>query len=249
MKSSESVLVGINPVREALKAGRRQVRRVWVASDRGADERIIEIERLAAEAGVPVDRVPRDQIAHLAGGAAHQGIAAFASARQHAALADLVDAVTSPPLILVLDGVEDPRNLGAILRTADAAGVNGVVVPTRRSAELGVAAAKASAGAIEHVRVAEVTNISQALEVLKRRGLWIAGFAHDGATRWDQLDYTGPTAVVFGGEEAGMRRLVRSHCDFVGAIPMRGAVASLNVAVAVGVVLFEALRQRLARGK
>ncbi len=148
------------------------------------------------------------------------------------------------PLIVVLDGIEDPHNLGAILRTADAAGVDGVVVQSRRSAALGGAAAKASAGAVAHVKMAEVVNIARAIEELKALGVWTVGLAGEATTSYDAIDFTVPTALVLGAEGTGLRRLVRERCDHLAAIPMHGHVGSLNVSVAAGVTLFEAVRQR-----
>jgi len=149
---------------------------------------------------------------------------------------------------VVLDGIEDPHNLGAILRTADAAGVDGVVIQSRRSAALDGAAAKASAGAVAHVRIAEVVNIARAVEELKDLGVWTVGLAGEGTTDYDAVDYTAPTALVLGAEGTGLRRLVRERCDFLASIPMRGHVSSLNVSVAAGITLFEAVRQRRPAG-
>jgi 23S rRNA (guanosine2251-2'-O)-methyltransferase len=151
------------------------------------------------------------------------------------------------PLIVVLDGIEDPHNVGAILRTVDAAGGSGVVRQLRRAAPLGGAAAKASAGAVAHVRVVEVVNISRAIDELKSSAVWVVGLAADASARYDEVDYTLPTAIVFGSEGQGLRRLVREHCDRLVSIPMKGHVESLNVSVAAGIVLFEALRQRASR--
>ena len=156
----------------------------------------------------------------------------------------LVRGARGPALIVVLDGVEDPHNLGAILRTADAAGVDGVVVQNRRSASLGGAAAKASAGAVSHVKIAPVVNIARAIDELKGLGVWTVGLAGEAETTYDAIDFIVPTALVVGAEGSGLRRLVREKCDFIASIPMRGLVSSLNVSVAAGVVLFEAVRQR-----
>src|SRR6185436_13949646 len=150
----------------------------------------------------------------------------------------------APPLLVVLDSIEDPHNLGAILRTADAAGVDGVILQRRRSASLGGAAAKASAGAVAHVRIAEVVNVARALEELKDAGVWTVGLASEAGTPYDSIDFTQPSAIVLGAEGTGLRRLVRERCDYLASIPMRGQVASLNVSVAAGVTLFEAVRQR-----
>jgi 23S rRNA (guanosine2251-2'-O)-methyltransferase len=159
---------------------------------------------------------------------------------------EIVSGASASPLLVVLDGVEDPHNVGAILRTVDAAGADGVVRQARRAAPLEGAAAKASAGAVAHVRVAEVVNIARAIEELKELGVWSVGLAGDAPRRCDEIDLTGPTAIVVGAEGTGLRRLVRERCDLLASIPMRGHVDSLNVSVAAGIALFEAVRQRLS---
>ena len=235
------IIYGLHPVLEALRAGTAS--RVRVAD--GSGDRARAVLELAAAEGVPVERVPGEVIDRLAPGARHQGVAADVEERAAVGLRDLV---TGPaPLIVVLDGIEDPQNMGAILRTADAAGVDGVVVQTRRSAARGGAAAKASAGALSHVRIAEVVNIARALEELKELGVWSVGLAGEAGQAYDQVDLTGPTALVMGAEGPGLRRLVRETCDFLVSIPMRGHVGSLNVSVAAGIALFEAVRQRRAK--
>lgn len=234
------VIYGINPVLEALRAG--SVREVHLT--RRPDARIAEIERLAAGGGVRVVRTTPEALAALSGVTQHQGVAArLETARRRWALRDLVEGVASP-LVVVLDGVEDPQNVGAIVRTADAAGVTGIVRQERRSAALNAAAAKASAGALAHARIVDVVNVVRAMEELKERGVWLVGLAGDGAQPYDTVDYRPPTAIVLGAEGEGLRRLVREHCDFLARIPMRGHVSSLNVSVAAGVVLYEAVRQR-----
>ena len=172
------------------------------------------------------------------------GVVADAREPDSFSVEDLVAQAAGEPLIVVLDGIEDPHNLGAILRTVDAAGADGVVRQARHAAPLGGAAAKASAGAVSHVKIAEVVNIARALEQLKQVGVWTVGFAGDAQKRYDELDLTVPTAFVVGAEGTGLRRLVRERCDWVVAIPMAGHVQSLNVSVATGIALFEALRQR-----
>lgn len=235
------VIYGINPVLEALRAGRATALRV---GPRG-DGRIHELLTLAAERGITVQRVPPDVLDRLAKGGVHQGVVADAAdAVVDYSVEELVRGASGLPLIVVLDGIEDPHNLGAILRTADAAGVDGVVVQNRRAAALGGAAAKASAGAVAHVKIAQVVNIARAIEELKAAGVWTVGLAGGVDTRYDAIDFTVPTAVVVGAEGTGLRRLVRERCDFIAQIPMRGHVSSLNVSVATGVVLYEALRQR-----
>lgn len=239
------VIYGIHPVLEALRAGR--VTRLRVA-DRGGRAR--EVVSVAVEHGVPVEQVPADVLDRLARGGVHQGVLAEVEELHTYGIEDLVRGAAGPALIVVLDGIEDPHNLGAILRTADAAGVDGVVVQSRRSAARSGATAKASAGALSHVRIAEVVNIARALDELKEAGLWTVGLAGEAGAPYDQIDMTGPTAIVLGAEGEGLRRLVREKCDFLAAIPMRGHVGSLNVSVAGGIALFEAVRQRrLKEGK
>ncbi len=239
------VLFGINPVLEALRAGR--VTEVRVA-DRG-DDRVREILALAAERQVAVRRVPADVLARDARGGVHQGVVAEVAEAAGYSVADLVRGARGVPLIVVLDGIEDPHNLGAILRSCDAAGADGVVIQSRRSAARSGVAAKASAGAVAHVKIAEVVNIARAVEELKAAGVWTVGLAGEGATAYDRIDWTVPTALVLGAEGAGLRRLVREKCDFLASIPMHGHVDSLNVSVAAGVTLFEAVRQRRHRGR
>ncbi len=200
----------------------------------------------AQERGVAVRRVDQNDLDRLAPGAVHQGVAAEVAAARDYDVADLVRSATAPALLIVLDGIEDPQNFGAILRTADAAGVHGVIRQSRRSAALGEAAAKASAGAVAHAKIATVVNIARAIEELKDLGVWTVGLAGDAPATYDQLDLTLPTALVLGAEGSGLRRLVRERCDFLMKIPMLGRIESLNVSVAAGIALFEAVRQRKA---
>jgi 23S rRNA (guanosine2251-2'-O)-methyltransferase len=237
------IIYGINPVLEALRAGRVRELRV---SERGGD-RLREVLALAASGGVPVKRLGADGLAKQARGGVHQGVIAEVDEAQDFSLEELVRGATGPSLLVVLDGIEDPHNLGAILRTADAAGVDGVVMQSRRAAALGGAAAKASAGAVAHVKIAEVVNIARAIEELKELGVWSVGLAGEASSQYDAIDFTGPSAIVLGAEGAGLRRLVRDRCDFLASIPMFGHVSSLNVSVAAGVTLFEAVRQRRRR--
>jgi 23S rRNA (guanosine2251-2'-O)-methyltransferase len=233
---------GINAVLEALRGGR--VRELKVA-DR-TSPRLAELVRTAVSLEVAVRQVDRQVLERESHGGVHQGVVAELEAeRHHFSLADLVAAdIGQAPLIVVLDGIEDPHNVGAILRSVDAAGGSGVVRQTRRAADLGGAAAKAAAGAAAHVRVADVVNIARTLDELKAAGVWTVGLAGDGATVYSDVDLTLPTAFVLGGEGTGLRRLVRERCDWLVAIPMAGHVGSLNVSVAAGVALFEAVRQR-----
>ena len=201
---------------------------------------------LAEQADVPVRRVSDDELDREAGGSLHQGVIAEVSDRVIYELDDLIrEAQATPPaLLVVLDGIEDPHNLGAILRTVDAAGAHGVIRQTRHSAPLGSATSKASAGALAHVKIADVVNIARAVEELKDAAIWTVGLAGDAPQMYDKMDFTLPTALVLGAEGTGVRRLVRERCDFLAGIPMFGHLSSLNVSVAAGVVLFEARRQR-----
>jgi 23S rRNA (guanosine2251-2'-O)-methyltransferase len=180
----------------------------------------------------------------LARGAVHQGVVAEVRTPREHSVQDLVRAGEGRPLLVVLDGIEDPHNVGAIVRSVDASGAHGVVRQTRRSAALDSAAVKASAGALMHVPVADVVNIARAIEELKELGVWTVGLAADAPQSYDAVDLTLPTAIVLGAEGTGLRRLVRERCDLVVSIPMKGHVDSLNVSVAAGVMLFEAMRQR-----
>jgi 23S rRNA (guanosine2251-2'-O)-methyltransferase len=234
------LIYGINPVLEALRAKRVGELRVSAR----ASGRLDEVIALAVRSGVVVRRVPDVELDRAARGGVHQGVIADVREAASVSVEDLVAKAAGPALIVVLDGIEDPHNLGAILRTADAAGAHGVVRQSRHAAPLGGATAKASAGAVAHVRIAEVVNIARALEHLKAAGVWTVGLAGDAPQTYDAVDYSLPTALVVGAEGTGLRRLVRERCDWLVSIPMHGHVQSLNVSVAAGVALFEALRQR-----
>ena len=234
------IIYGINPVLEALRAGRVKELRVRD----GGGGRLRDVLSVAGEQGIRVRRVGTDALDRDAQRGVHQGVVALVEDAAEYSIEDLIRKADGPPLLVVLDGIEDPHNLGAILRTADAAGAHGVVIQSRRAAALGGAASKASAGAISHIRIAEVVNIARALEELKEAGVWTVGLAGEGATPYDAIDFTVPTAVVLGAEGTGLRRLVRERCDFLASIPMLGHVPSLNVSVAAGVTLYEAVRQR-----
>jgi 23S rRNA (guanosine2251-2'-O)-methyltransferase len=243
------VLYGLHPVEEALKAGKRRFDHVLVARERHD----LRLERLVAqcrEAGVRVRQEPREQLTLLAQTAAHQGVVAMVRPQEFLTIEDLFRphpvraAAGASRLLLALDGVEDPQNLGALLRVADGAGVDGVVLTERRSAPLSPAAVKASAGAAEHLRIARVVNLVRALEELKRQNLWIVGLDERGLTDYDRFDLTGNLVVVLGREGAGLHDLVRRTCDHLLRIPMAGGVSSLNVSAAGAVVLYEAARQR-----
>jgi 23S rRNA (guanosine2251-2'-O)-methyltransferase len=238
-----NLICGINPVLEALNAGARQFDRLVVAKglrNRRVDDAIARATHL----GGPLRFEGRPALDHMANGLNHQGIIAVVSAKPVLDLYGLLNQMRDPALLVVLDGVEDPRNLGAIVRTAEGVGADGVVVPERHSAPLSETVSRASAGALEYVRVARVGNLTQAIDEIKARGLWVVGFDAAGTDRWHAPDYRRPSALVFGGEGRGIRRLVREHCDQVVALPLFGQVASLNVSVAVGAALYEVVRQR-----
>ena len=228
-----SVLSGIHPVAEALRAA-RPLDRILIAQGAGGP-RLQEIIDLARRAGVPVRFEPRSALERLAGSSAHQGIVALGAARQYAE----IDSLLESSLLVVLDGVEDPHNLGAIVRTAHAAGAGGIVIPERRAASVTDVVAKAAAGALEHLPVARVSNVNRALEELKRAGYWIYGLDEHGAETYDRIDYAARSVIVLGGEGKGLHEQVRKHCDLLVRIPMAGKISSLNVSVAAGIVLFE----------
>jgi 23S rRNA (guanosine2251-2'-O)-methyltransferase len=234
------LIYGINPVLEALRAGR--VKEIRVADRSG--RRVADLIKSADASGVRVRHVAMVDLDRSARGGVHQGVIAELTPVTRHDIAELLDTGGAAPLIVVLDSVEDPHNVGAILRTADAAGAHGVIRQSRRAAPLEGAAAKASAGAVSHVKIAEVVNIARALEELKEHGVWTVGLAGDVVKRYDEIDFTLPTALVVGAEGAGLRRLVRERCDWLVSIPMLGRVESLNVSVATGIVLYEGVRQR-----
>jgi 23S rRNA (guanosine2251-2'-O)-methyltransferase len=239
------IIYGINPVLEAIKSGR--AREIRVAQR--ADDRLHQLLDEAARRNVRVRFVTRDELDDAAKRGAHQGVVAEVEKRTEALLEDLAEATNGPPLIVVLDEVEDPQNVGAILRSVDACGASGVVRQTRRAASLDGAAAKASAGAVNYVPIADVVNIARSLEDLKKAGVWTVGLDAGAKMAYYEWDFTLPTAIVVGAEGHGLRRLVRERCDQVVGIPMLGHVGSLNVSVATAVVLYEAVRQRRNRSR
>ncbi len=240
-----NLICGINPVLEALAAGTRHFDRLLIVKGL-RNRRLSEAVRRATQLGIPLRFEMREALDRMAGGVPHQGLIAVVSEKPVLSLEGLLESAHAPALLVVLDGVEDPRNLGAIVRTAEAAGADGVVLPDRHSAGLSETVGRASAGALEHVRVARVGNLVQALEALKARGVWVVGYDAAGTERWDAVDLARPVALVLGGEGRGIRRLVREHCDHLVSIPHFGHVGSLNVSVAAGIALYEAVRQRRA---
>jgi 23S rRNA (guanosine2251-2'-O)-methyltransferase len=237
-------IYGINAVAEALKARGRAFAWVGVAKERH-DIRMKRVVEECRKQGVAVRFVGRDELDRMAGNNAHQGVVAVTSAKQYNDLEDVVAAKRGEySLIVVLDGIEDPHNLGAVLRTADAAGADGAVIPERRAASVTALVAKASAGASEHLPIAKVTNIARTLEDLKAQNIWTVGLDERGPKSYDAMDYNRDCASVLGAEGRGLHDLVARKCDFLVSIPMLGKVPSLNVSVAAGVMLYEIVRQR-----
>jgi 23S rRNA (guanosine2251-2'-O)-methyltransferase len=235
------LIYGINAVVEALRADRVRELRIGRVTPR-----LEAVLQLARERNVSVRRVPDQQLTREARGGVHQGVVADVREQPNVTIEALVSGARGVPLLVVLDGVEDPRNVGAILRTVDAAGAHGVIRQSRHAAALAGAAAKAAAGAVTRVPLAEVVNIARSLEDLKEAGVWTVGLDESAEKSCDEVDLTLPTALVVGAEGTGLRRLVRERCDWLVSIPMRGHVGSLNVSVAAGIALYEAVRQRKA---
>ena len=243
------VLYGLHPVEEALRAGARQIDHISVAREREArrDPRLERILEAARAAGVRISTEPRDQLTRHTRTDNHQGVVAFLRERKLLALEDLLDAPVGPSgyrFFLALDGVEDPHNLGALLRSADGAGIDGILLPERRTAPLSATVAKSSAGASEHVRIAKVVNLTRALEAMKQRHIWIVGLDERGTPDYSDFDFRQDTCLVLGSEGSGLHELIKRTCDHLLRIPMAGSVSSLNVSVAGAVVMYEAMRQR-----
>jgi len=239
-------LTGIHAVKEALEA-QRPIDRITIAKGR-QDTRIEEIVQLARKQSIPVRFEERNQLDRLANSRDHQGVVALTAARAAATLDDILTNANPARgqigLIILLDGIEDPHNLGAIVRTALAAGAYGVVIPERRAAGLTDTVARASAGALAHLPVVKVTNLARAMEELKEAGYWLVGLDEHADQTYTEVDYTSPVGIVLGSEGQGLHELTRKRCDFVVSLPTTGPIKSLNVSVAAGVVLFEAVRQR-----
>jgi 23S rRNA (guanosine2251-2'-O)-methyltransferase len=247
------VLYGLHPVEEAIRAGTRPLDHVSVAREREArrDARMEAVLELCRAKGIRVATEPRDQLTRHAKTDAHQGIVAFLRERKFLALEDLLNTPAGPigfRFFLALDGVEDPHNLGALLRSADGAGVDGIILPERRSAPLSGVTAKTSAGASEHVRIAQVVNLTRALETLKKNHVWIVGLDERGTPDYSDFDFKQDCCLVLGSEGSGLHELVKRTCDHLLRIPMAGSVSSLNVSVAGAVVMYEAMRQRRGPG-
>ncbi|MBR1482332.1 MAG: 23S rRNA (guanosine(2251)-2'-O)-methyltransferase RlmB [Ruminococcus sp.] len=238
------IIAGRNPVSEALR-GNRQVDKILVAKGE-KNGAVVAILAKARNRGIPVKEVDRQKLDYLSGGAVHQGIIAFAAVKEYCTVEDILHCAEErgePPFLLVLDEVEDPHNLGAIIRTAECAGVHGVIVPKRRSAGLSYTVGKASAGAVEYMNIARVTNIAQTVDELKARGVWIFGADMNG-TDYRSCNFQGACAIVIGNEGKGISRLVREKCDVIVSLPMRGHINSLNASVAAGILMYEAMQTR-----
>ena len=244
----DDVLVGRNAVTEALKSG-RGINKLWIASgDREGS--VSEIAALAKERGIVVQYVERAKIESLAGGHRHQGVLAYVAPVPYAELDDILKAAEEKgeaPFLVLLDELEDPHNLGALLRTADATGVHGILIPKRRSVSLNATVAKTSAGAVEYVPVARIGNIAQTLKKLKEKGFWVAGADMDGEKAYYEADLTGSLVLVVGSEGRGMSRLTKEACDFIVSMPMVGRINSLNASVAGSILMYESMRQRLQK--
>ena len=240
------IIEGKNPVIELLRAG-RHVKKILLANNIKPGDAVTEILRLAKIGGIPVDLVARHIIDSQSTTGASQGVIAYAAANDYVSLNDLLAASAEknePPLYVILDGIEDPQNLGSILRTAYASGIHGVIIRERRAAGLTATVAKASAGAVWYMPVASVSSIAQAIETLKKSNLWIIGIDRSGEDEYSRMDFKSPTAIVIGSEGKGLSELVRKKCDFMAHIPMRGKITSLNASVAAALVMYEAFKQR-----
>ncbi|MGI6649950.1 MAG: 23S rRNA (guanosine(2251)-2'-O)-methyltransferase RlmB [Bacillota bacterium] len=241
----KEIRAGRRPVLEILRAG-RPVNRVVIA--RGVeDDSLREIRRLARGQGIPVVEAEKVYLDRQANGLNHQGVVAWAAPREYVEVEDILELARTkeePPWIVVLDGLEDPQNMGSILRTVEGVGAHGVIIPKRRSVQLNATVARTSAGAVDLVPVARVVNLVRTLESLKEHGCWVIGATGEASQQYHEADYTGGLVLVIGGEGKGLSRLVQEKCDLLVRLPMRGQINSLNASVAAGVVLYEALRQR-----
>lgn len=246
MSETQAALYGVHPVLELLRAGRRSLDKLYILKGRRG-EQVDEIIRMAQAQGVTLHFESKSVLDRAAKSEKHQGVVALVAAKAYDTperLIQIAHETNQSPLVLLLDGVEDPRNLGAIVRTAEAAGVHGIILPRHRSVGLTGTVDKASAGALEHLPVAQVVNLSRAVDELKKEGLWIVGLEPTAPQSYTALDYKGSIGVVVGGEGKGIREGLLKHCDYLVSIPMKGRVESLNVSVAVGILLYEIRRQR-----
>ena len=241
-----NIIEGKNPIIELLKAG-HPINKILLADNIKPGDAVTVILGLAQAKGIPVERVARHIIDKQSTTATNQGVIAYAAVKEYVSLNDLL-AITAernePPLYAILDGIEDPQNLGSILRTAYSSGIHGVIIRERRAAGLTATVAKASAGAVWYMPVASVSSIAGAIETLKKNNLWVIGIDRSGEVEYSRMDFKSPTAIVIGSEGKGLSELVRKRCDFMAHIPMRGEITSLNASVAAALVMYEAFRQR-----
>lgn len=238
------IIAGRNPVSEAIRSS-RPIDKIMVARGEKSGA-VVGILAKARDKKIPIKEVDRTKLDYISGGAAHQGIIAFAAVKEYSTVDDILEYAQSrgeAPFIIVLDEVEDPHNLGAIIRTAECAGAHGVIVPKRRSASLSYTVGKASAGAVEYMRVARVTNIAALIDELKEKGVWVFGADMNG-TDYTECDFSGACAIVIGNEGKGISRLVREKCDVIVSLPMKGKINSLNASVAAGILIYNALKYR-----
>jgi 23S rRNA (guanosine2251-2'-O)-methyltransferase len=241
-----SIIEGKNPVIELLKSG-HPINKILLADNIKPGDAVTEILRLAQAKGIPVERVPRHIIDKQSTTGANQGVIAYAAVKESVSLDDLLTVSAEknePPLYVILDGIEDPQNLGSILRTAYASGIHGMIIRERRAAGLTATVAKASAGAMWYMPVASVSSIAGAIEILKKNNLWVIGIDRSGKVDYSQMDFKSPVAIVIGSEGKGLSELVRKRCDFLAHIPMQGDITSLNASVAAALVMYEAFKQR-----
>ena len=242
----QDILYGIHPVREAIQAGRRHISAILFAPGK-LPERLARIRELALEKRIPVETAPVDRLGTLAKSDRHQGVIAESDVFETVPLETLfesIDAGSPPPLFLIADSITDPMNFGALIRTALAVGITGVIAPKDRCAPPTPTVSSASAGALEHIKFAQVTNLVRTLGILQKKGIWVFGLDHQAEQDLFHSDFTGPAALVIGGEGKGIRPLVKKSCDYLVSIPQHGPVASLNASVAGAVVMYEAFRQR-----
>ena len=237
---------GRNPVLETLRSN-RQVKRLLLADGQRDAPSVAAILQEAARRHIPIETVPRHRLDQLSQGAVHQGCLAVVEARKYATLEQILDFAgqkKEDPFLLILDAIQDVNNLGSLLRSAEATGVHGVIIPLHEAAEVNATVVKTSAGATEHLLIAQETNLTRTIDFLKKQNVWVIGLVGEAKTAYDKADLTGPLALVVGNEGKGISRLVREHCDLLITLPMRGSVNSLNAAVAGSIALYEALRQR-----
>ena len=241
----QDILYGINPVMEAIKAGRRRINTVFMVQGK-VSARLFDVKECAEAKRIPVAMVRDDELKKMTGTQVHQNVAAKAGPYPFSTLSDLFEAETDNriPFVLILDSIEDPQNLGALARTALAAGVDGIIIPKDRAAMPTASACKASAGALEHIRLIPVTNLVNTIRELKNEGFWITGLDAEGTSSLYDNDFSSPTALIVGGEGRGVRELVRKHCDHLVSIPQKGPLNSLNASVAGALAMYEVVRQR-----